>query len=75
MQANWPDNSSYYLEAERKQELCLSRIKLVPMVVKIAVEVTVEKEMAPYSNILAWKIPSQRSLAVQSMGLQRVGHN
>ena len=56
-QANWPDNSSYYLEAERKQESCLSRIKLVPMVVKIAVEVTVEKEMAPYSNILAWKIP------------------
>ena len=27
------------------------------MVVKITVEATVEKEMAPYSSILAWKIP------------------
>ena len=55
-QANWP-GKCYYLEAERKQESCLSGIKLVPMVVKIAVEITMENEMAPYSSILAWKIP------------------
>ena len=30
-----------------------------------------EKEMATHSSILAWKIPCR----LQSMGLQRVGHN
>ena len=30
-----------------------------------------EKGMAPYSSILAWKIP----WTVQSMGSQRVGHD
>ena len=55
-QANWP-GKCYCLEAERKQGSCLSRIKLVPTVVKTAAEATVEKEMAPYSSVLAWKIP------------------
>ena len=30
-----------------------------------------EKEMATYSNIFAWKIPGR----LQSMGSQRFGHN
>ena len=30
-----------------------------------------EKEMATHSSILAWKIPGE----LQSMGLQRVGHD
>ena len=34
-------------------------------------EDSLEKEMATYSSILAWKIPQ----TVQSMGLQRVRHN
>ena len=35
-----------------------------------------EKEMATHSSILAWKIPrTEDSGGVQSMGLQRVGHN
>jgi len=34
-----------------------------------------EKEMATHSSILAWKIPwMQEPGRVQSMGLQRVGH-
>ena len=32
-----------------------------------------EKEMATHSSVLAWKIPWTEEL--QSMGLQRAGHN
>ena len=35
-----------------------------------------EKEMATHSNILAWKIPwTEEPGRLQSMGLQRVGHD
>ena len=35
-----------------------------------------EKEMVTHSSILAWKIPWTEELAgLQSMGLQRVGHD
>ena len=35
-----------------------------------------EKEMATYSNILAWKIPwTEEPGGLQSMRLQRVRHN
>ena len=35
-----------------------------------------EKEMATHSSILAWKIPWAEELGrLQSMGLQRVGHD
>ena len=35
-----------------------------------------EKEMATHSSILAWKIPQMEEPGrLQSMGLQRVGHN
>ena len=35
-----------------------------------------EKEIAPYSSILAWKIPwTEKPGRLQSMGSQRVGHN
>ena len=35
-----------------------------------------EKEMAAHSSILAWKIPWTREAGtLQSMGLQRVGHD
>ena len=35
-----------------------------------------EKEMATHSGILAWKIPwMEEPDRLQSMGLQRVGHN
>ena len=35
-----------------------------------------EKEMTTHSSILAWKIPwTEEPGGLQSMGLQRVGHN
>ena len=35
-----------------------------------------EKEMAPHSSTLAWKIPwTEERGRLQSMGSQRVGHN
>ena len=35
-----------------------------------------EKEMAPHSSILAWRIPwTEEPGGLQSMGLQRVGHD
>ena len=37
---------------------------------------TPEKEMAPHSSTLAWKIPwMEESGGLQSMGLRRVGHD
>ena len=39
-------------------------------------EVTLEKKMATHSSILAWRIPwTEESGGLQSMGLQRVGHD
>ena len=39
-------------------------------------EDTLEKEMATYSNILAWELPwSENPGRLQSMGTQRVGHD
>ena len=35
-----------------------------------------EKEMAPHSSILAWKIPwTEKPGRLQSLGSQRVGHD
>ena len=39
-------------------------------------EDSLEKEMATHSSILAWRIPWTEELGgLQSMGLQRVGHD
>ena len=39
-------------------------------------EYPLEKAMAPHSSILAWKIPwTEEPGRLQSMGLQRVGHD
>ena len=39
-------------------------------------EVALEKKMATHSNILAWRIPwTEESGGLQSMGLQRIGHD
>ena len=39
-------------------------------------EDSLEKEMAPHSSTLAWKIPrTEEAGGLQSMGLQRVGHD
>ena len=43
----------------------------------IEVSISLQKEMATYSSILAWKIPwtEEEPGRLQSMGSQRVGHN
>ena len=39
-------------------------------------EVPLEKEMATHPSILAWKIPwTEESSRLETMGLQRVGHD
>ena len=39
-------------------------------------EDSLEEEMATHSSILAWKIPqTEEPRRLQSMGLQRVGHD
>ena len=46
------------------------------VVQSLAWEEPLEKEMATHSGILAWKIPwTEESDGLQSMGLQRVGHD
>ena len=56
-------------------------VKYLPAVQETGVqflgqEVPLEKEMAIHSSTLAWKIPWTEELGrLQSMGLQRVGHD
>ena len=45
-------------------------------VLSLGWEDSLEKEMATHSSTLAWKIPqTEEPSRLQSMGLQRVGHN
>ena len=49
---------------------------MVVKLILIPVKFPLEKEMAAHSNILAWKIPwTEEPGGLQSMGLQRVGHD
>ena len=42
----------------------------------VVTSVTMEKEMAPHSSILAWRIPwMEEPGGLQSMGSHRVGHD
>ena len=46
------------------------------LVQSLGQEVTLEEEMATHCSILAWKIPlTEEPGGLQSMGLQRVGHD
>ena len=45
-------------------------------VLSLGQEDPLEKEMAPHSNTLVWKIPwTEEPGRLQSMGSQRVGHD
>ena len=45
-------------------------------VLSLGWEDSLEKGMATHSNILAWRIPwTEEPAGLQSMGLQRVGHD
>ena len=56
-------------------------VKKLPVVQETQVlslgwEDSLEKGMATHSNILAWRIPwTEEPAGLQSMGLQRVGHD
>ena len=56
-------------------------VKLLPTlwetwVQSLGQEDLLEKEMSTHSSILAWKIPwTEEPGRIQSIGLQRVGHN
>ena len=54
---------------------CLPRMREIP-VQSLGRGDPLEKEMATHSSILAWKIPwAEDPGRLQSMGLQRVGHD
>ena len=61
--------------------LVAQRLKHLPAMWEICVqslgqEDPLEKEMATLSSILAWRIPwTEEPGGLQSMGLQRVGHD
>ena len=45
-------------------------------VLSLGQEDSLEKDVATHSSILAWRIPcTEEPGELQSMGLQRVGHN
>ena len=61
--------------------LVAQRVKRLPAMREMQVQSLgrddpLEKEMATHSRTLAWKIPwAEEPGRLQSMGLQRVGHN
>ena len=65
----------------RRASLVAQRIKRLPAMQETQVrslswEDALEKEMATHSSILAWRIPwTEEPGGLQSMGLQRVGHD
>ena len=66
---------------EIRPSLVAQRVKRLPAVQETWVrslgqEDSLEKEMAPHSSTLAWKIPwTEKPGRLQSMGSQRVGHD
>ena len=57
-------------ESAAKQELQETRVR------SRGQEDPLEKEIAPYSSILAWRIPwTEEPGGLQSMGSERVGHD
>ena len=72
----------YPMECKKKKaSLVAQRLKCLPAIWETLVrslgrEDPLEKEMATHSRILAWRIPcTEKPGGLQSMGLQRVGHN
>ena len=56
--------------------VALTRQTFVGKVTSLLFNMLLEKEMATHSNTLSWKIPwMEEPDRLQSMGLQRVGHN
>ena len=78
------ENKSYRFVLQRQSWFCslvAQRVKHLPAMQETRVqflgwEDPLEKEIAPHSSILAWKIPwVEKPVRLQSMGSQRVGHD
>ena len=71
----------YFLLMLKKTSLVAQTVKHLPTmqenrVQSLGWEDLLEKEMGTLSSILAWKIPwTEEPGRLQSMGLQRVGHD
>ena len=76
---NWVCESS--LSSHSLSEVLAQMVKHLPTMLETRVwsldpEDPLEKEMATHSSTLAWRIPwVEEPGGLQSMGLQRVGHN
>ena len=56
--------------------LVAQTVKQETWVRSLGQEDPLEKEMAPHSSTIAWKIPwTEEPVKLQSMGSQRVGHD
>ena len=65
--------SNEQLEFEVENTACLYQHQKIKCILCVCIT---QKEMATHSSILAWKIPwTEESDRLQSMGLQRVGHD
>ena len=70
-----------YISLMRKSSLVAQTVKRLPTMRETWVrspgrEDPLEKEMANHSSFIAWKIPwTEEPGRLQSMGLQRVGHD
>ena len=73
----WVENFHTEDVACLSQKVCLEQGLCVQMLSLGCGEPAVlEKEMATYSSTLAWKIPwTEKPGRLQSIGLQRVGHD
>ena len=79
----WETWSGIYLEVSMLDgaSLVAQMVKSLPVmqetwVRSLSWEDPLEKGMATHSSILAWEIPwREKPGGLQSMGLQRVGHN
>ena len=75
------DTTEATQQQQQQQQLVAQMVKYLPAVQKTQVrslvwEDPLEKEMVMHSSTLAWKIPwTEKPGGLQSMGLQRVGHD
>ena len=76
-----PSNWLYFLVALFRASLVAQTVKNPPAMQKTRVrslgwEYSLEKGIATHSSIFAWKIPwTEEPGGLQSMGLQRIGHD
>ena len=62
--------------ASVKESVCQCRRHKRTQVLSLGQEDPQEEGMATYSNILAWRIPwTEEPGGLQSIGLQRIGHD